>query len=73
MFEQYNIVKKATRIIIFAILAYLAMTFLPETKLDVEDICKLVCAMTLIFIVYDFYYPSVRIELENENKKNNNK
>lgn len=69
MFEQYNIVKKATRIIIFIALAYLVMTYLPDNKLSVEDICKLVCAMTLIFIIYDFYYPSVRIELENENKE----
>ena len=67
MFEQYNVVKKATRIIIFAILDYLAMTFLPDNKLSVEDVFKLVSATTLIFIVYDFYYPSVIIELEKEN------
>jgi hypothetical protein len=69
MFEQYNITKKIARILIFAVLAYLAIAYLPNKKLDIEDVCKLVSAMTLIFIVYDFYYPSVRIESEKENKE----
>lgn len=64
MFEQYNIPKKATRIIIFAVLAYLSLAYIPEQKLNIEDICKVISVMTLVFIIYDFYYPSVRIELE---------
>jgi hypothetical protein len=68
MFEQYNIFDKAARIIIFAVLAYLSLAFIPEQKLNMEDICKIVSAMTLVFIIYDFYYPPVRIELKNDDK-----
>jgi hypothetical protein len=68
MFEQYNIVKKAIRIIIFAVLVYLSLAYIPEQKLNIEDICKIVSAITLIFIIYDFYYPSVKIELEKYDK-----
>jgi hypothetical protein len=68
MFEQYNIINKATRIIIFAVLVYLSLTFIPEQKLNIDDICKVVSTITLVFIIYDFYYPSVRIELEKYEK-----
>jgi len=64
MFEQYNIVKKITRIVIFTILAYLILLYVPTNKCNTEDIYNICIALTLIFIIYDFYYPSVQIELE---------
>jgi hypothetical protein len=66
MFEQYNMLQKIIRIIIFVMLSCIVMKYVPEQKLDTEDMCKLVSAMTLIFIIYDFYYPAVRIELKKE-------
>ena len=72
MFEQYNIFNKATRIIIFTVLVYLSLTYIPEQKLNIDDICKVLSAITLVFIIYDFYYPSVKIELEKYDKNEKN-
>jgi len=67
MFEQYNMGKKITRIIIFAIMVYFILEFIPKQVINREDVMKLTCSITLIFLMYDLYYPSVNIELkENE-------
>ena len=68
MFEQYNLVQKIMRIVIYVVLTYIILTFIPDKKINTEDICKLVCAMTFVFLIYDFYYPTVRVELESEDK-----
>jgi hypothetical protein len=64
MFEQYNIIQKIFRIIIFIILTLFAILISVNKKLDNEDKCKLILLMTIIFVIYDFYYPSVKIELK---------
>jgi hypothetical protein len=69
MFQQYNISKKIMRIIIFILLVTLSFIYIPENKLNNDDMCKLICAITLIFVVYDFYYPAVRIELKKDKKE----
>ena len=66
MFQQYNFIQKMLRIIIFAALASLIMIFIPDASLNQEDLIKIVSALSLVFIVYDFYYPAVRIEFDKE-------
>lgn len=71
MFEQYNIFQKAVRIIVFVALTYLSLMYLPNQEIVLEDKIKLVLAMTAVFLIYDLYYPAVRIELTNEKNDNN--
>jgi hypothetical protein len=66
MFQQYNMLQKMLRIIIFAALASLIMIFVPDASLNQEDLIKIVSALLLVFIIYDFYYPAVRIEFDRE-------
>jgi hypothetical protein len=68
MFEQYNILKKSFRLIIFIILVSLSLYYIPEEIMSNEDIVKSVCAIAIIFLIYDYYYPAIKIELENEKK-----
>jgi len=59
---QYNILQKITRIIIFLVLSYLSLTFIPNASVEQEDKIKLTGILTIIFLVYDIYFPSVHIE-----------
>ncbi len=66
MFEQYNLLQKMSRILIFVALVSVILLFVPTAELHKEDIIKIVSAISIVFIVYDFYYPSVKIELKKE-------
>lgn len=66
MFEQRNLLEKIVRIIIFALFTLLIIIYVPKTQLDKEDMSKVIILMTIVFIFYDFYYPTVKIELKNE-------
>lgn len=68
MFKQYNMLEKILRIIIFALCVSSIIMYVPDTSLSKEEMTKLICFITMVFILYDFYYPAVKIELQ-ENKK----
>ena len=62
MLEQYNILQKLFRLAVFIILVYLSFTYLPSQDLTHENKIKLIAAVAIIFLIYELYYPSVRIE-----------
>jgi hypothetical protein len=66
MFEQYNVIQKISRVVIYVSLVYVVLVLIPDEKISNEDICKIICAMTFVFLIYDFYFPAVRIELDRE-------
>jgi hypothetical protein len=68
MFEQYNVLQKILRIIIFAILIIGIVLYVPDESLGKEDTIKVVCSVLLVFVIYDFYYPAVKIELKKDNE-----
>jgi hypothetical protein len=71
MFEQYNVLQKLLRILIFVVLISTILLYVPESEIQKEDIIKVVSAISLVFIVYDFYYPAVKIELKKEDMELN--
>jgi hypothetical protein len=71
MFEQYNLLQKLLRILIFVGLISIILLYVPTTELQKEDVIKIVSAISIVFIVYDFYYPSVKIELKKEEMETN--
>ncbi len=68
MFEQYDILRKLMRLIIFIILVSLSLHYIPEEKIQNEDMMKILCSIGTIFLIYDYYYPAVRIELDSNKK-----
>ncbi len=64
MFEQYNLFQKLFRIIVFGILVYLSLTYVSTQELTLENKTQLIAVISIIFLIYDIYYPSVKIELE---------
>ena len=64
MFEQHSIFQKVLRVLIFIILTVLTLLYIPNNVPSTVDLYKITSAITIIFIVYDHYYPAVRIELE---------
>jgi hypothetical protein len=69
MFEQYNLFQKLFRIVVFVVLVYLSLTYLSTQELQQENKLKLTAVIMIVFLIYEMYYPSVRIELE-QYKKN---
>jgi hypothetical protein len=70
MFEQYNLFQKLFRIVIFVALVYLSLTYLSTQELTAENKLKLLAVIMIVFLIYELYYPSVRIEPEQYNKNN---
>jgi hypothetical protein len=68
-FEQYNIYKKSLRLIIFISMLFLVLKYIPSTEINREDIVKIICCVSILFLGYELYYPSVKIELELEKEK----
>ena len=73
MFEQHNKLEKILRIIIFALFVSSIVMYVPENSISKDDMIKIVCAVTIVFLLYDFYYPTVKIELQEDKDKNKNK
>ena len=63
--------KKMIRVIFFALMVYIILEFIPKQLINREDVLKLTCAITLIFLMYDLYYPSVTIELKDNELPHN--
>jgi hypothetical protein len=61
--------QKLLRIVIFALLVSFIMMYIPDSKLECDDLTKIISATTIVFIIYDFYYPTVRVELKKEDLK----
>lgn len=66
MFEQYNKLQRLSRIFVFIVLISAILLYIPISNIQKDDIIKIVFAITIVFICYDFYYPSVKIELKNK-------
>jgi hypothetical protein len=60
MLEQYNIFEKMIRVLIFMILTYSAIAFIPNEKINFVDTITIVVAISIVFLIYDFYYPRVK-------------
>ena len=63
MFEQHNAIQKITRIIIFIVAVYIILSFLSSDVLEQNNKIILTSATTIVFLIYELYYPSVKIEL----------
>lgn len=68
MFYQYTKLEKLLRVVIFVILAYLTLAYIPTQKLNNEDMVKIISSITVVFLIYDFYFPAVKIELTGNSK-----
>jgi hypothetical protein len=64
MFTQHNMLEKIARIIVFALLTYLSQVYVVGQEIAMEDRVRLTIVITCVFLIYETYYPSVRIELE---------
>jgi|688.fasta_scaffold966810_1 hypothetical protein len=64
MFVQYNIIEKILRILIFAVAVYLSLQYIPNNELEFYDKVKILPAIVLIFVVYELYYPQVRVTID---------
>jgi hypothetical protein len=62
MFEQYNNIEKIMRVVIFTLVTYFALMYIPNDEIVFEDKIKVTIVITILFLVYDMYFPSVRIE-----------
>ena len=63
MFEQHNSIQKIIRIIIFIVAVYVILSFLSSDVLEQNNKIILTSAITVVFLIYEIYYPSVKIEL----------
>lgn len=63
-FEQYSSIKKLFRISIFIILVYLTLIYSPSQQINKDDICKITIIISILFIMYDLYYPTVKVEIK---------
>lgn len=61
MFEQHDIVKKMFRITVFMILTYIILTYSTNTEITDINKLKMLLYITLIFLIYELYYPRVTI------------
>lgn len=68
MFTQYNIFEKLLRILIFSICVYIILSYISKEELIFSNKINLVMATTVIFIFYEMYFPSVKIELEKNSR-----
>lgn len=66
MFEQYNIYKKSIRLAIFVVCVFLILQYIPTEEINRENMIKIISAISILFLIYELYYPSVRIELDKE-------
>jgi divalent metal cation (Fe/Co/Zn/Cd) transporter len=69
MFEQHNTIQKIVRIIIFILAVYIILSYLSSNILEQNNKIILTSAITIIFLIYELYFPSVRIELTNANNR----
>jgi hypothetical protein len=69
MFEQHNTIQKIVRIIIFILAVYIILSYLSSNILEQNNKIILTSAITIIFLIYELYFPSVRIELTNANTR----
>jgi preprotein translocase subunit SecY len=65
-FEQYNIYKKSIRLLIFIVTVFLILKYIPSEEINRENMIKIICSVSVLFLGYELYYPSVRIELEKD-------
>jgi len=70
LFQQYNIPRKVLRVMIFALVLFLTLKVVPENNIDYSDIFKIIAVLTITFLVYELYYPTVNIELDKESYEN---
>jgi hypothetical protein len=70
MFYQHNKFIKLMRIVIFIINLILILKYIPSQKINVENIIKLVCSITILFLIYEFYFPVVKIKIDEDIRKN---
>jgi len=66
MFQQYCFIKRLMRIIIFVLLVITTLFFVPMQEITNDDKVKISSIITIIFLIYEMYYPSVKIELQKD-------
>ncbi len=63
MLEKYNYhFYRATRLIIFAIVTYALLKYVPSNEIIKSDIIRLGILFTILFMVIDCYYPNIYYE-----------
>lgn len=58
MFENHHIYR-IIRLVIFAILTYLALNYIPTNQINGKDLIKMTIILTILFIIIDCYYPNI--------------
>jgi len=56
-----DILDKIIRVFIFAALVFTSLTFLSSQELARENIIRLTAIITVVFIIYEMYFPCVKI------------
>ena len=63
MLEKYNhYFYRIVRLIIFTIITYGLLKYIPSNEIIKSDIIKLVILFTVLFIAIDCYYPNIYFE-----------
>ena len=63
MFEQHNAIQKIIRVVIFIVAVYAILSFLSSDILEQNNKIILTSGIAIVFLIYELYYPSVKIEL----------
>jgi len=64
MFTQFNVFEKIIRIVIFMVCVYLILTYISKEELTQANKINLMVTITIVFLFYEAYYPSVKVELD---------
>lgn len=64
-FEQKFFLKKIIRLIIFILLSYMIINN-TENKIDDNDKIKIILQLSIVFIIYEHYYPNVVVIEKND-------
>lgn len=67
-FRDYTILlTKLSRLIIFIMLIYLILKYIPDTKLTNREVCIMILLITILFVIIDYYYPNINeFDLKNQ-------
>ncbi len=63
MYQQYNIAEKIVRVLLFVVGVYLSIQA-SQIEISNEETIQLMSYITFVFLIYENYYPRVKIELK---------